>query len=210
MDCQMPGMDGLEATRRIRAEFPAERQPRVVALTANVLREQREACLAAGMNDFLQKPIIFMEMRAALSRAGGLEPSAAQPAAGPPPDTGPSPLDPARLGSLRRLGETTGKPLLQNLIETYLTETPLRVARMREAAARADVADLVFVAHSLKGISAQIGVVRVAELSAEIERKGRDEELAAATGLLADLEREVGRALPLLERERSAPLHPAR
>ena len=51
MDVQMPGMDGLEATRRIRAEFPAERQPRVVALTANVLREQREACLAAGMSN---------------------------------------------------------------------------------------------------------------------------------------------------------------
>jgi CheY-like chemotaxis protein/HPt (histidine-containing phosphotransfer) domain-containing protein/anti-sigma regulatory factor (Ser/Thr protein kinase) len=210
MDLQMPGMDGLEATRRIRAEFPAERQPRVVALTANVLREQREACLAAGMNDFVQKPIVFMDLLAALYRSGGLEPAAAEPEAAPPPDTGLSPLDPARLTSLRRLGESTGKPLLQNLIETYLIETPHRLARMREAVARADAADLVFVAHSLKGISAQIGVVRVAERSAEIERRGRDNELDSAAGLLAELEREIGRALPLLERERSAPLHPAR
>ena len=210
MDLQMPGMDGLEATRRIRAEFPAERQPRVVALTANVLREQREACLAAGMNDFVQKPVVFMDLRAALSRSGGLEPAAAEPAAAPPPDAGSSPLDPARLASLRRLGESAGKPLVQSLIETYLIETPRRVERMREAVARADATDLVFVAHSLKGISAQIGVVCVAELSAEIERRGRDNELAAAAGLLAELEREIGRALPLLEQERSAPLHPAR
>jgi HPt (histidine-containing phosphotransfer) domain-containing protein len=102
-----------------------------------------------------------------------------------------------------------GKPLLQTLVDTYVAETPRRLARMREAVARADAADLTFVAHSLKGISAQIGVVRVAELSAEIERMGGNAELGGAAGLLAELEREVGRALPLLERERSAPLHPA-
>ncbi|HEY4573165.1 MAG TPA: Hpt domain-containing protein, partial [Thermoanaerobaculia bacterium] len=173
-----------------------------------VLREQREACLAAGMNDFLQKPIVFMDLLATLSRSGSLEPAAAKPAAPPPPDA--SLLDPARLASLRQLGELNGKPLLQNLIETYLAETPQRVARMREAVARTDAADLVFVAHSLKGISAQIGVVRVAALSAEIERTGRENGLAAAAGLIPELEREIGRALPLLNRERSAPLHPAR
>ncbi|PYQ59495.1 MAG: hypothetical protein DMF53_18670, partial [Acidobacteria bacterium] len=112
--------------------------------------------------------------------------------------------------SLRRLGESAGKPLVQSLIETYLIETPRRVERMREAVARADATDLVFVAHSLKGISAQIGVVRVAELSAKIEQRGRDAGLAAAAGLLPELEREIGRALPFLEQERSAPLHPAR
>jgi CheY-like chemotaxis protein/HPt (histidine-containing phosphotransfer) domain-containing protein len=210
MDVQMPGMDGLEAARRIRAEFPVERQPRIVALTANVLREQREACLVAGMDDFVQKPIVFADLRAALARCGGLEPAAAEPAAAPPPDGGSSPLDPARLASLRRLGESNGKPLLQTLVDTYVAETPRRLARMREAVARADAADLTFMAHSLKGISAQIGVVRVAELSAEIERMGGNGELGGAAGLLAELEREVGRALPLLERERSAPLHPAR
>ncbi|HET9211941.1 MAG TPA: ATP-binding protein [Thermoanaerobaculia bacterium] len=210
MDVQMPGMDGLEAARRIRAEFPVERQPRIVALTANVLREQREACLAAGMDDFVQKPVVFAELRAALSRCGGLEPAAAEPAAAPPPDAGSSPLDAERLASLRQLGESAGKPLVQGLIETYLAETPRRVARMREAVGRTDAADLIFVAHGLKGISAQLGVVRVAELCDEIERMGGDAGLDGAAGLLAELEREVERALPLLERERSAPLHPAR
>ncbi|HSU84861.1 MAG TPA: ATP-binding protein [Thermoanaerobaculia bacterium] len=210
MDVQMPVMDGVEATRRIRAEFPVERQPRIVALTANVLREQREACLVAGMDDFVQKPVVFTDLRVALARCGGLEPAAAERTAAPPPDAGSAPLDPARLASLRRLGETSGKPLVQNLIETYLAETPRRLARLREALARADAADLIFAAHSLKGISAQIGVVRVAEISGEIERAAGNAELDGAAGLLTELEREVGRALPLLERERSAPLHPAR
>jgi signal transduction histidine kinase/DNA-binding response OmpR family regulator len=210
MDVQMPFLDGLEATHRIRTEFPAERQPRVVALTANVLREQREACLAAGMDDFVQKPIVFADLWAALSQCGDLKPAAAERAAPPPPDAGSYPLDPARLSSLRRLEESTGKPLVQGLIATYLAETPLRVERMWEAVARADAADLVFVAHSLKGISAQIGVVRVAELSARLEQMGKNDGLDGVAGLLAELEREIGRALPLLERERAAPLHPAR
>ncbi len=209
MDIQMPGMDGLEATRRIRAEFPVERQPRIVALTANVLREQREACLAAGMDDFVQKPILFADLRGALSRCGALEPAAAERITALPPGVGSSPLDPVRLTSLRRLGESAGKPLLQTLVDTYLAETPRRLARMREAVIRADAADLTFVAHSLKGISAQIGVVRVADLSAELERMGRDTELDGAARLLTELEREIGRAMPLLERERSAPVHPA-
>ncbi len=209
MDIQMPGMDGLEATRRIRAEFPVERQPRIVALTANVLREQREACLAAGMDDFVQKPILFADLRAALSRCGALEPAAAERTPAPPPGVGSSPLDPVRLTSLRRLGESAGKPLLQTLVDTYLAEAPRRLARMREAVLRADAADLTFVAHSLKGISAQIGVVRVADLSAELERMGRNTELDGAARLLTELEREIGRAMPLLERERSAPVHPA-
>jgi CheY-like chemotaxis protein len=68
MDIRMPGMDGLEATRRIRAEIPPERQPWIVAMTANVLLDQREACRAAGMDDFVQKPVDRADLRAALAR----------------------------------------------------------------------------------------------------------------------------------------------
>jgi signal transduction histidine kinase/HPt (histidine-containing phosphotransfer) domain-containing protein/ActR/RegA family two-component response regulator len=201
MDVQMPVMDGLEATRRIRADVPADRQPRIVALTANVLREQREACLAAGMDDFVQKPVTFEDLRAALSRCGG--PGTAAPAAPveEPVEVDSSPLDPKRLDGLRRLGETAGKPIVQPIVETYLAETPRRLERMREAVARRDAADLNFLAHSLKGISAQLGVVRVADLSAQLERLGAEAELGGADQLLAALEREIERAVPLLEKE---------
>jgi signal transduction histidine kinase/ligand-binding sensor domain-containing protein/ActR/RegA family two-component response regulator len=68
MDVQMPEMDGLEATRKIRAELAPERQPRIVAMTANALDDHREACLAAGMDDFLAKPVLSEDLREALLR----------------------------------------------------------------------------------------------------------------------------------------------
>jgi signal transduction histidine kinase/DNA-binding response OmpR family regulator/HPt (histidine-containing phosphotransfer) domain-containing protein len=68
MDVQMPEMDGLEATRRIRAEFPTEAQPRIIAMTANAMKEDRLACLAAGMDDYLSKPIPMRQLVASLSK----------------------------------------------------------------------------------------------------------------------------------------------
>jgi signal transduction histidine kinase/ligand-binding sensor domain-containing protein/CheY-like chemotaxis protein len=70
MDVQMPEIDGIEATRRIRAELPPELQPRIVAVTANALEENREACLAAGMDEFLTKPVLLDVLREVLARLG--------------------------------------------------------------------------------------------------------------------------------------------
>ena len=58
MDMQMPEMDGLEATRRIRADFPLDRQPIIIAMTANAMEGDKQECLAAGMNDYISKPIL--------------------------------------------------------------------------------------------------------------------------------------------------------
>jgi CheY-like chemotaxis protein len=68
MDLQMPGMDGLEATRLIRSDIPAERQPKIVALTASVFIEDRAACDHAGMDDYLAKPVHITDLGAALAR----------------------------------------------------------------------------------------------------------------------------------------------
>jgi len=69
MDVQMPEMDGLEATRRICAKWPQGRRPRIVAMTANAMQGDREACLAAGMDDYLTKPIRVERLVAALEQA---------------------------------------------------------------------------------------------------------------------------------------------
>jgi CheY-like chemotaxis protein len=66
MDMHMPVMDGLEATRRIRAELPAESQPRIIALTASVTAQDRTACAEAGMDGYLAKPVRAVELSAAL------------------------------------------------------------------------------------------------------------------------------------------------
>jgi CheY-like chemotaxis protein len=73
MDIQMPDMDGLEATQAIHREWPGERRPRIVAMTANVMKEDREACLEIGMDDYLGKPIRVEELVGALSRCQALE-----------------------------------------------------------------------------------------------------------------------------------------
>lgn len=73
MDVHMPLLDGYEATRRIRAELPAERQPYIIALSASVLPEDARLCRDAGMNDFVPKPISKLSLRAALDRAGTAE-----------------------------------------------------------------------------------------------------------------------------------------
>jgi len=69
MDVQMPGMDGVEAARRIRDEWPAEERPRIIAVTASALDEDRESCLSAGMDDFLSKPVLLEDLRLVLSQA---------------------------------------------------------------------------------------------------------------------------------------------
>ena len=73
MDVQMPEMDGLEATRAICEEWPPERRPRIIALTANVMKEDQEACFAAGMDDYLGKPIRVDELVSALAECRALD-----------------------------------------------------------------------------------------------------------------------------------------
>ena len=68
MDLQMPEMDGLEASRRIRRTLPADRQPKIIALTANAMQGDREICLDAGMDDYISKPVKMHEIVAAIRR----------------------------------------------------------------------------------------------------------------------------------------------
>ncbi len=79
MDLQMPEMDGLEASRRIRTRLPADRQPKIIALTANAMQGDRELCLAAGMDDYISKPVKMHEISAAIRRQFG-KPSASRSA----------------------------------------------------------------------------------------------------------------------------------
>ena len=69
MDVQMPELDGLDASRRICERWPPETRPRIIAMTANAMLEEREACFAAGMDDYVAKPIRPDELAEALRRA---------------------------------------------------------------------------------------------------------------------------------------------
>jgi signal transduction histidine kinase/CheY-like chemotaxis protein len=203
MDIQMPRMDGLETTRRIREEQPAGRRPRIVAMTANALLGDREACLAAGMDDYLSKPMRLDDLRGALLRTEKLpDRPAAAPTVSAAEAAVPAGLDPAPLEQLRRLEASTGRSILREVVDTFLAETPQRLAKLREALSDGDGEALALFAHSLKGSSGQLGAVRLASLCRELEAAGRagaPAHRAAALALtLTALERELARVEPLL------------
>jgi CheY-like chemotaxis protein len=195
MDIQMPRMDGLEATRRIVREWPPNARPRIIAMTANALRSDREACLAAGMDDYLSKPILFDDLRAAILRidSRGTSRPAAEPGEAPT-------LDPSFMDRLRQLEAVAGREEVRPFIDDFLLEAPRRVAALHRALREGDSEELVFTAHSLKGTSAQLGAVRLASLCQELESFGRSEALGSpklATAVAA-LEIELERVVPLL------------
>ncbi|MCA9706214.1 MAG: response regulator [Myxococcales bacterium] len=171
MDCQMPGMDGLEACRRLRAAEGPNRRVPVVALTAHDSKTQREATRAAGMDAFLAKPVRLEALAGLLAE---IEPARAAAlgsgAAVEPPETE---LDERALGELRAL-ESVRAGLLAKMARLYLEQAPGRIeaiAGAEEPSARAEAA------HTLKGSSVSLGARSVGKAAAAIEeaaRAGRD------------------------------------
>jgi len=155
MDVQMPEMDGLEASRAICARWPAGQRPRIVAMTAEAMQGDREKCLAAGMEDYLVKPVILDQLRKVLAKC--------------PPRLLPEEavLDRSVLDQLRE--DLGGVAPLDDVIATFLDKTPATLAALSEAAARSDAAGMRKAAHLIKGTSATIGARTLAQQCAEVE-----------------------------------------
>jgi PAS domain S-box-containing protein len=167
MDVQMPELDGLEATRRIHERWASER-PHIIAVTAGAMSEERDRCLAAGMDDYLSKPIRIEELSAAL---GALRQAAPLRA---------SALDPPVLTELRG---SLGDAATAEIVETFLAEGPELVSALRAAVESGDSAELRRAAHTLKSNAATFGASALAELCRQLEAIG---EAGTATGA-ADL-----------------------
>src|SRR5215470_14966459 len=193
MDVQMPGMDGLEASRAVCARWPSGQRPRIIAMTAEAMEGDRERCLAAGMDDYLAKPIRLEELRRAL---GECRPATMRRAGGdaskPPRDA----IDRELLGALREdLGDSE---TLRQVVTAFLERAPRMVAELRDAAAREDQAALLAAAHGLKGTSATLGALALSEHCGELERlvrAGRLHEVRARLEAVAAESDAAGRAL---------------
>jgi CheY-like chemotaxis protein/HPt (histidine-containing phosphotransfer) domain-containing protein len=216
MDVQMPEMDGMEATRRIVAALLPERRPYIVAMTANAMAGDREACLEAGMDDYIAKPIQLKTLAEALSRAAHAvqgrvraraqqagDAAAADPSLAPAPAEGDNPglssppgkpmtaedvLDMSQIEELISLDET--RAVLAEFVGMFVTQAPERIAEIRSALERGDFERMAAVAHSLKGASGNLGAKEVAEISRRLEHAGRAVQgghAAAGSEMQADL-----------------------
>jgi PAS domain S-box-containing protein len=220
MDVQMPTMDGLEATRRIHQRWPEGRRPHVIAATASAMQEEREACLAAGMDDYLPKPIRMEELAAALRRCHPrIAPQSPAPAgesgvgAQVPPEREPQ-GQPATAGvlhppALERLMETIGddRSLLTALIDTFLSDVPRLVEAARRGLEHGQKDEVRRAAHTLKSNGATFGATSFSELSRQLEALARSGTLEGADELIARIDAEYERVRIAVEtvRDRGRP-----
>jgi signal transduction histidine kinase/DNA-binding response OmpR family regulator len=195
MDCQMPEMDGFEATAEIRAaEKDKAEHTRIIAMTAHALKGEREKCLAAGMDDYLSKPVkieILSQMlekylvQSKVKSDVQFEISDAQSVL----DTEKGKfVDRAMLDSFRDLQQPGEPDIVTELIDLYLADAAKRITTLRQAAGSGDLKTIKYQAHAVKGGSSNIGALGLARLSSQLEENGI--EMAGALATISKMEAE--------------------
>ena len=175
MDVQMPEMDGLEATRRISAQFAASERPRIIAMTAIAMQGDREMCLDAGMDDYVSKPVRVEELVAALSRCQRLTVQWDAETGGRM--VGDEIIDADTFNDLKN---TMGADFVLEIIDTYNEVTAALIEQLRAALAAQDAATFRRCAHSVKSSSASLGALAFSQEARELELLGKGGDLSKA------------------------------
>jgi CheY-like chemotaxis protein len=234
MDVQMPVMDGLEATRRIRAQLPAQHQPRILAMTASAVAEDREACAAAGMDGFLTKPVRRLELERSLSPdatggttgargaagaaattaeaavAGGAAVAAVAEGAAVAGGAGGRPSELLvhslrdRLAELRGVNDPAGDALVDHLIASYLTRAPAYLDRLSVAIAATDRTTVGTETHGLAGMAANIGARTVPAICSALSAAAQSGEWSSVRVVLRRLGQELDQVRAALDQVRSS------
>lgn len=186
MDIQMPEMDGYEATRLAVEEW-GDGRPRIIAMTANAMKGDRELCLAHGMDDYISKPVRFGELQEALVRSRPRTPHGDNSFESVPV------IDTSVLDGLREIGSEGQPDLLSELLTLYLEDSPARLQAIRQAVANFDAKEIERASHSLKGGSANLGAKLLSDVCSQLEECARENRLNEAPRLVEELDAEYSR-----------------
>ncbi|MEJ2656394.1 MAG: response regulator, partial [Desulfobacterales bacterium] len=185
MDCQMPEMDGYAATREIRSPQTRVLDPNtpIIAMTAHAMKGDREKCLAAGMDDYISKPVHPEKLLEVIEKwlDGPKRPQ---------PDELPVNVQPTNhildmTGFLNRL--LGDKKLAGEILDGFMADVPLQVHQLKKAIEKGDAFSIREQAHSLKGASADVGAMALEEIALQIEHAGKAEDLKRAGALISEL-----------------------
>jgi two-component system sensor histidine kinase/response regulator len=207
MNIHLPDMDGFEATAAIRATAPMRHLP-IIGMTANVLKDDRERCLAAGMDEYVSKPVRFDDLARAL--AACVQPSLVtlelrHVALGSgersqPPSANVTVVDTASLEGLRALRRPGQSDPVPRLVDLFIRETESRLARLRLAVEHKDLVTVHGLAHAQKGSSGTIGARQMQAIAREMEHEAAAGAPARVDQLMHELESAFQRSREVLER----------
>jgi len=206
MDVQMPDVDGLEATARIRA-LTSIAQPWIIAVTANAMQSDRERCLGAGMNDYLTKPVRLVDLAACISRTGQtqLRVASLKPSGGWSIQTHSDALEPEFVSQLQFLGPQ----LLERTFETFARDAPLRLRELEGALLAKDTGAAQAAAHALKGSSSMLAgrevVQRCTQILAAVEAQDFVLATEVSSGLGGAIDRQVAALFALARTDTLSP-----
>jgi CheY-like chemotaxis protein len=184
MDCEMPIMDGFSATAAIRARELAGTHIPIIALTADATDAGREACLAAGMDDYLAKPFRREALHGTLGRWLADAPKTHASAAHAPASAAPI-LDSATLDALRALPRSGAKDMLSHIGELYLLDSRGLITTIEQSLSCANSAALARAAHAWRSYNGNVGAYSLARLCRELEDLARQGDFAAAREVYA-------------------------
>lgn len=226
MDVQMPEMDGIETTHRIRQQWRSPSYPWIIAMTAHAMQGDRDECLCAGMNDYISKPVRIQALVQALERCADLEANAnaaadllvaeaveaeaAEAGAAAGAETAAETIDDFTADLpptfepqlLERLAEVLGEgseDVIVSIVQTYLEEAPQRLESLSQAVRQKDPTRLHQAAHALKSMSTNIGASRLIHFCQSIESIGRSGSVLGTANLLAHVVAEYAALASLLQ-----------
>ena len=191
MDCQMPVLDGYEATRLLRQEEREESQTVVVGLTANAMEGDREKCLAAGMDDYLSKPVSLEQLSAILEKwSSSVMDSEAKHGAVPPKAPEIVIASDEAIIDFDRLEEITGGDysLALELLQEFVEELEVCLTEAKQALGNSEAIALAKKAHKIKGSALNMGVDLMPTIAQELQERAKANNLQGAAELLTKLE----------------------